>query len=84
MLNLCIWWKFVSLQQVAKRLSGHWKELATELKFGEDEISYVEEETTDKDSQAHKILIIWLVSVPAGLAALMGNIALAWSSQHRP
>ena len=55
----------VSKEQITKlsaELGSNWKMLATELNFPEDDITYVESETSDVDAQGLKMLTIWMVS----------------------
>lgn len=48
------------VNELAKRLSGDWKKLGTELGFPEDDINDIEKDTEDKEAQANKMLSLWI------------------------
>lgn len=46
---------------VAEKVAGEWKNLATELAFKDDELSYIEGEYGDTVGQAEYMLTLWQV-----------------------
>lgn len=50
------------IDAICADVSAHWKDLAKNLRFVDDDIQYLESETTDTVAQARKMLTLWMVS----------------------
>ena len=64
------------MDNLSKELGEHWKNLATELNFEEDEITYFGSEHTDVISQARQMLTVWQVIIVVIMLSKIARLSM--------